>query len=1260
MRESITNRPGRAWIALTLFCALCASVFAQTVPSDSLPPSALPQSDRGLKRTDIQQTRPPNSNAKHLALCIGIDGYNSREYGPLHCCQADALALGRKLKALDYQVIVMTDAGKDINDNDKPNPDLIPTWRNLDDELFKFTKLADNPDDTVIVSFSGHGNVDPALGQSVLIPLDYVDENSRTMTIGELQDHLNRSPADKKLLILDSCRSSAGHPQDRMADGFLASFKSLKTMLVFTGCGENQSSVEDLSTGHGRLTEMLLKGLDGPAYDADHHPEFLFAVQWCSWVLEQFEANGWAAQQSPQLIGQISADVQFDICHRKLPPPPPLTDADHQMLAMCLQQAEESWKSRKFASAVDFATTALRIQDQNADALAMQALAYESGGYSKEAEQCAEDALAADPHQLLALFVKAHRSGDLPVLRRIAQDAADNPQRWALLASGELACECYTQIGFLLNESRHFDEAIDPLTRAVNMADAPPETVGIALSDRAFSYGHIGRYVSAVEDDQVILHMGSAAPQGLIVWTLADLGYQYDRLGYFDKEILCDSQLIGTPGAPPGDIAKALVNRGAAYGVQGRLQDEIDDDTRALASRGATIDVAAMARINRGFAYDRLGEPQKAIDDLNAVIAMRLLTSSDAIAHALVNRGVAYSRFGRFNDEIKDDTEVIQMINPPADQLREAFIDRGAAYAGIGKDRLSIADENVVILNADATPDELARALADRANAYNHLGETQNVIDDNTAVIRLKKVPPVDVATALINRGVAFSLFRRYDDEIADDNAVLEMKGILPEQVNQALIDRGAAYASSGKNELAIDDETRALQIEGLPPAEAAFALANRGFAYGHLGQYEKELQDESTILRMQIPTFAALNWVMLNRRTAFTRLHEFQREVDEDSSLLQTAGIAPAKAAQLLFDRAYGHHGLERFDAEIDDLNQIIGLKGAPAMVVAQARNALKQAADCIADEKTIAQDTAEIESKDIAPDELIIALVDRGTASMRVGRNDQAIADETRVLGMKNLPIDEKLQALVARGYANGNLGQFNEEIEDETQVIETGSTPPDLLAHALFARGLGCQAIGQFARALEDFKYILEMKDAPADAIAGATQARDRLVPFDNSKKIENCTSVIEAKDTPPDKLAYALVARGSVYAILSRDQEAVADFTRVIQMPNAPADAVAQALMNRAFEYDYLGRIEEEIADWTTAMQLKSPPPKLLVAALLNRGQAFGRHGDYDKDIADETLVLHSSTANAADLAEARGALAAAETNLQPPATIPTPQ
>ena len=127
------------------------------------------------------------------ALVIGDDNYVNPK-ARLKTAVNDAVAVKSALERLNFEVTLLTDATVDT----------------LDRTLISFVAKI-RKDAVVLVYFAGHGiEVD---GNNYLIstdlnPRDNVDVKHRALSVAELLDRLQLSPARVKIIVLDACRNN--------------------------------------------------------------------------------------------------------------------------------------------------------------------------------------------------------------------------------------------------------------------------------------------------------------------------------------------------------------------------------------------------------------------------------------------------------------------------------------------------------------------------------------------------------------------------------------------------------------------------------------------------------------------------------------------------------------------------------------------------------------------------------------------------------------------------------------------------------------------------------------------------------------------------------------------------------------------------------------------------------------------------------------------------------------------------------------------
>lgn len=207
-----------------------------------------------------------NNRVQRYALLIGIDDY-AEPLGKLEYCHNDMVALQAHLEAAGF-------AAEDITlmyDNAEQQR-LRPTKANIESELRLRLKMA-NPDDIVVVAFSGHGlHLD---GKSYLCPIDAtIDSDSSLVAINDIYAQLEKCPASQKLLVVDACRNEplvrgfkSGQSQDALT---LQLQEPPKGVCVLSSCEAGQFSAEDAKLQHGVFMHFLMEGLKGAADLSDN------------------------------------------------------------------------------------------------------------------------------------------------------------------------------------------------------------------------------------------------------------------------------------------------------------------------------------------------------------------------------------------------------------------------------------------------------------------------------------------------------------------------------------------------------------------------------------------------------------------------------------------------------------------------------------------------------------------------------------------------------------------------------------------------------------------------------------------------------------------------------------------------------------------------------------------------------------------------------------------------------------------------------
>ena len=188
-------------------------------------------------------------------LFIGIDRYASPQINWLSCACRDAEAL----EALFSDTLGGTAT---LLTNEKATRKVIEQ---------EFQKLSGcNPDDTVVIAFSGHGSETHEL---VTYDASLDDLPQTAIPLDELAKWFADIPAKNLVLFLDCCFSGGMGAKVLHVEAVPKSIKSVDTRLsemsgkgriILTASGPTEPAWENHKHGHGFFTHVLLEALQGP------------------------------------------------------------------------------------------------------------------------------------------------------------------------------------------------------------------------------------------------------------------------------------------------------------------------------------------------------------------------------------------------------------------------------------------------------------------------------------------------------------------------------------------------------------------------------------------------------------------------------------------------------------------------------------------------------------------------------------------------------------------------------------------------------------------------------------------------------------------------------------------------------------------------------------------------------------------------------------------------------------------------------------
>ncbi|MBT9586753.1 caspase family protein [bacterium] len=227
--------------------------------------------------------RPTPAQAETWALVVGIDNYQRPEITKLTYAGADARLFSQAL----YEILGVPKNNIFLLTSDATEPDLCPLLPNLAFRLDALRQCV-KPEDTVIFYFAGHG-VALSDEDSFLLTAEADNRSPNTLQftslrIKALNEFLNKTRAQKTLVVLDACRndpsSGRGDSNNLLSEQFARSLvlkpatnpaspaNQDRSQATLFACGMGERSYEWHAKHHGFFTYYLVEGLKQGSADA--------------------------------------------------------------------------------------------------------------------------------------------------------------------------------------------------------------------------------------------------------------------------------------------------------------------------------------------------------------------------------------------------------------------------------------------------------------------------------------------------------------------------------------------------------------------------------------------------------------------------------------------------------------------------------------------------------------------------------------------------------------------------------------------------------------------------------------------------------------------------------------------------------------------------------------------------------------------------------------------------------------------------------
>jgi formylglycine-generating enzyme required for sulfatase activity len=207
------------------------------------------------------------ARGRRYAVLVGVDKYIQTQLRDLEYSQNDVSELEDVLKKAGFNRIVLMTQDKGAKD-----ARFLPTALNIRSEVRDMLKGM-QPDDLVLLAFSGHGVQFAGEVKSYFCPMDAVlKDRSSLISIEDVYTQLEKSAAGTKLMLVDACRNDPQASVSKsLAEVRLESVTRPQKIPTPTGisalysCQGGQKSYEHPSLKHGIFFHQVIQGLRGQA-----------------------------------------------------------------------------------------------------------------------------------------------------------------------------------------------------------------------------------------------------------------------------------------------------------------------------------------------------------------------------------------------------------------------------------------------------------------------------------------------------------------------------------------------------------------------------------------------------------------------------------------------------------------------------------------------------------------------------------------------------------------------------------------------------------------------------------------------------------------------------------------------------------------------------------------------------------------------------------------------------------------------------------
>ncbi len=216
---------------------------------------------RAVAKTQLVSAQTPIVDPAIWLLMVGVNEYDDPSLQSLQYSAIDCKTLADTLSSVTQ---IFSEQHFFLHHNLGA---LAPTREHLLAALETITANA-QPQDTVLVYFSGHGMLDPRTQQAVLCLRDTDTERAMEtgLPVGMLLRSLEASQAERQIIWLDACHSGGMslrslNPAEQLVELLQQQAAKRQGLYALLSCDRSQQSWEFPELGHGVFTHFLIEGL---------------------------------------------------------------------------------------------------------------------------------------------------------------------------------------------------------------------------------------------------------------------------------------------------------------------------------------------------------------------------------------------------------------------------------------------------------------------------------------------------------------------------------------------------------------------------------------------------------------------------------------------------------------------------------------------------------------------------------------------------------------------------------------------------------------------------------------------------------------------------------------------------------------------------------------------------------------------------------------------------------------------------------------